>query len=105
MGLQPPVERENLSMQIRVSYAMQFRQLTGVPSQSIELPATSTLRDALESVCREHGEQVRAALFDSADEIQPSLLVCLNDEQMLTASDQPLQPGDEVFIMSAISGG
>lgn len=94
-----------VTMRILISYATQIRQLTSVSEETIELDVASTLQDALDRVCQLHGEDLHSRLFDSEGEIHGSLLVCVNDEQVISASSQPLEQGDEVLIMSAISGG
>lgn len=92
-------------MQVSVSYATQIRRVTGTSSELLEVALSATLQDVIEVACERHGDKLRTALLDSEGQIQYSIMVCLNDQQVTDASKQRVSQGDEVLVVSAISGG
>ncbi len=92
-------------MQIRVSYATQIRQITGITGESLALEEGLTLQAMVEILCEKHGEALRQALVDDAGAIRRSLILCINDKHIAEPAEVKLTEGDELLIMPAISGG
>jgi MoaE-MoaD fusion protein len=81
-------------MQIRVLFFGVLKDLTGKPSDSLNLPEDATLRDVLS-----HYEQVIPRLKDAAT----SLAMSVNQEYAGPATR--LRSGDEVALLPPVSGG
>ncbi|MGI9457775.1 MAG: MoaD/ThiS family protein [Aeoliella sp.] len=92
-------------MQIRISYATQIRQLTGASSEMLTLEESSSVQDLVDVLCNRHGDDLRAALCESGGQLRRSLILCINDQHVLDVDQQRLTDGDELLIMSALSGG
>jgi len=92
-------------MRITVCYTGQARSVTGVPSEELSLNTAATLETAVKHVCAKHGENLRLLLLDASGTVQPTLLLFVNDEQVVRGETPALQEGDEVLIMVPISGG
>ncbi|MGI9427513.1 MAG: MoaD/ThiS family protein [Bythopirellula sp.] len=92
-------------MQIRISYATQIRQHVGASSEILNVDQVSSVEALLKMLCQKHGERLREALLDETGGVRASLIVCVNDEHVLDTGGTKLSDGDDVLIMSAISGG
>lgn len=79
-------------MKVTVRYAAQAREAAGTASETVELEGSS-VRDLLRRLAERHGN-----IF-----LHPSTLVFVRDEMVRGARE--LKPGDEVSIMTPISGG
>jgi len=92
-------------MQIHVLFTAQLKDAAGAAGQMIDLPDQSTVRHLLTEIGQMHGERLRAMLFDSEGELLPSILLCLGNEQISIDHASLLSDGDELMLLSAISGG
>ncbi|MDP7266717.1 MAG: MoaD/ThiS family protein [Pirellulales bacterium] len=104
----PEINRGNTAgrpMQIHVLYTAQLKDAAGAAEQMIILPDRSTVRRCLSEIVQIHGEALRTMLFDSEENLLPSVLLCLGDEQISIDHASPLSDGDELTLLSAISGG
>jgi sulfur-carrier protein len=65
-----------------------------------------TLAEALERLCTAY-PLLRIHLFDEAGQLRTHVLIFYNEEstRWLERMDIPLQPGDRLNILQAISGG
>ena len=70
----------------------------------VDVSATS-VEEALRAL-RERYPELRTLVFGANDEINPVMVVFLNDEQLSTEQLQSaVQAGDEIEIVPAIEGG
>jgi len=92
-------------MKITVRYTGQSRSAAGVPSEEIELSGPAAVTELVKQIAHRHEEKLRALLLDTSGAIQPSLLLFVNNEQVLRGDTSKLKDGDEVTIMAPISGG
>jgi molybdopterin converting factor small subunit len=72
---------------------------------SVDIEA-ATLEEALERL-RETYPLLRVHLYDEAQRLRPHVLIFYNGEstRWLERLDVPLQPGDHLEILQAVSGG
>ena len=92
-------------MKIRLLYTAQLKAALGTSEEWIELPSGSTLSDCLEALLARHGEVLRTMLFDQDQNRWSSILPCIGNEQVPIDHPVPLSEGDEITLLSAISGG
>ncbi len=92
-------------MQITVQYEAQARRAAGVGSDTIEVSDACCVNDCIRRVADAHGEQLRSVLVDTNGEIQPALLIFLNDVQVVRQAEGVLSDGDTLTLMTPISGG
>jgi MoaD family protein len=91
-------------VRLKVSYSGQARAAAGCGSEEFELPATATLRDLLLAIASRHGERM-AELLDFKNRGAPAVLLFVNEEQVSWEAPPVLKDGDEVMLLSPISGG
>ncbi|HET6314785.1 MAG TPA: MoaD/ThiS family protein [Chloroflexia bacterium] len=92
----------NIGIEVRVPTLL--RDCTG-GSSPVTIEA-ATLAEALERL-RETYPLLRIHLYDEAQQLRPHVLIFYNEEstRWLERLDVPLQPGDRLEIIQAVSGG
>ena len=81
-------------MTVTVRYAAQARTAAGQESERVELVEGASVQDLLKSLADRYGNGVF---------LHPSTLVFVGDEQ--AGRRQSLQSGEEVTVLTPISGG
>ena len=92
-------------MKLRVSYSGQARAAAGCGSEEFELPASATLRDLLQAIASRHGEHMKALLEINPARCAPAVLTFVGEEQVRWDAPPMLNDGDEIMLLSPISGG
>ena len=92
-------------MRITIQYEAQARRAAGIRAETIDLPDGGTPHDGILQATVMHGDSLRPVLLTAAGEIQPTLLVFVNDVQVLPEKHGPLSDGDTLTLMTPISGG
>ena len=92
----------NVSIEVRVPTLL--RDCTGHRS-TVTIEA-ATLAEALQRL-RESYPLLRVHLYDEEERMRPHVLIFYNEESTgwLESLDVPLQPGDRLEIVQAVSGG
>lgn len=81
-------------MKVTVTYCGPARSLAQTSRESVELLPFATLGDLLNTLSQRHG-----------DTMPSSILIFIGDEQVAAASPVPLNEGDQITLVSPISGG
>jgi len=92
-------------MTVRLHYANRFASAVGSNREELEIDGPVRIVELLQRLAHRHGDAFRQVAFANDGELQPALMICVNDEHLLDPSDYFLRDGDEVMILSAISGG
>jgi molybdopterin converting factor small subunit len=93
-------------MQITIQYESQARRAAGVSSETIEVPdGCRSICDCIRTVAAAHGEELKPILVNADGEVQPTLLVFLNDSQIVRGTESMLSDGDTLTLMTPLSGG
>lgn len=92
-------------MKLNVSYSGQARAAAGCGTEEFELPTAATLRDLLLAIASRHGERIKSLLATNPERGAPALLVFVGEEQVRWDAPPMLKAGDEVMLLSPISGG
>jgi hypothetical protein len=66
---------------------------------------SANLSELLRSLAVRHPGPFGQLVLTPEGELLPSILLCVNDQQVDPASDDPLPDGATVTFLSAISGG
>ena len=90
-------------MQINVVFTTQLKAILGKSSVAEEVPVDTTVGELVRSLAKHDAEAFATLVLDKEKQLLPSLLICVNDQQVEEATI--LQPGDTVTLLSAISGG
>ena len=92
-------------MKVTIHYLAQLRRAAGTPREEVELEASASVADLVALAVRLHGDELRQAMLDSGDKLQPAILIFINDEQAGQPARTLLQDGDSVTFLSPIAGG
>jgi molybdopterin converting factor small subunit len=92
-------------MDVRVDYIAQVKHAAGVATELVSLAGVVPLGDLLDRLAQNHGPQFRSLVFGEDGCVNPSILVTVNDEQVLPNCGIELKIGDNVAILSPMSGG
>ena len=92
-------------MKVTVHYTTQIRSAIGKAREEVSLEEGATLSDLVQRLIREHGESLQDLLLSEQSTLLPSILLCVGDEQVDFDRSEPLSDGDQITLLSAISGG
>jgi molybdopterin converting factor small subunit len=94
-------------MRLRVQYTAQLRTAVGRSEEEIELPEGSNLAELLLQVASALCRDAAGYMLTSSGQLQPSLLVSLNNGAISTreAGDVLVNSGDVVMLLPPIAGG
>jgi molybdopterin converting factor small subunit len=91
-------------MKVTVCYSGQLKAAAGAAREEHDVVDGCSVRELVLGVAERKGDPLRSLMLDSARGLRPHILVCIDDEQVDWAT-QKLKAGDEVLLMSPISGG
>ena len=92
-------------MKLRIHYTTQLKAELGTDSEEIEAPDGSRFADVLRILAKKHMATFRLLVIDANGQLLPSILLCVDDEQISPDDNPVLSSGDSVTFLSAISGG
>ena len=92
-------------MVVTVQYTTQLKAALGVAQEQIQLKDGASLSDLLRQLAGQHGQTFSDLVLMGDGVLMPSMIVCIDDRQMPASQDIPLQDGNQVMFLSAISGG
>jgi molybdopterin synthase sulfur carrier subunit len=91
-------------MQVEVTIPSLLRDCTN--HQGCFFLEAGTLAEALQRLVQTY-PLLRVHLYDEAERLRPHVLIFFNEESIawLERLDMPLQPGDRIQVLQAVSGG
>jgi len=92
-------------MVVTVQYTTQLKAALGVARQQIQLGDHATLSELIKQLTEQHGAAFADLVLMPDGHLLPSIIVCIDDQQRSAGQDIPLQDGNQVMLLSAISGG
>ena len=94
-------------MKIEIQFVAQLRDASAVPLMNIEMSDGATVSDALKMAAAEGGADLQAKLLSSESELQPGILVFVNDSPVAAKAirTHALTDGDNILLLPPISGG
>ena len=92
-------------MNITLNYTTQVKAALGIATDSVEVESGCTVGQLLSAVAEKHGDTFRELVLTADGQLLPSIVLCLGDAQVDFAASNALAEGDEITILSAISGG
>lgn len=92
-------------MQVTIQYSGQLKLAVGRADERLELPEGATLDDLVRALAERHDNGARRFFVDEAGEMQPTLMLVVNNRQVPAGTRQTLADGDEVMLLQPISGG
>ena len=92
-------------MKLQVLFTTQLKTALGRGRDEIELPGSPTVRDLLEHLGELHGDAFRQFVWDRPGELRQSMLICVGSECVGRDLTTVLSEGDEITLLSPVSGG
>ena len=92
-------------MLITVHYTTQLKAALGVGREQLDLDPPIHLNDVLGALHERHGATFADLVYAGDGRLLPSILLCLGDNQIEASYADPLEDGDVLTLLSAISGG
>jgi molybdopterin converting factor small subunit len=92
-------------MKITFKFYAQVRQAAGAEGEQVVLADGADLAMALEDAAVRHGPDFRKLVLDDFGVVRPSMLVLVNGVPAPRGGQRKLAEGDEITLLSAVSGG
>jgi molybdopterin converting factor small subunit len=90
-------------MNIHVLYMGPLRQAAGKSGERVSISASSTMEGLVQHLATSASPPLRRLLVDEQGEMQPALLLFVEDDQVNAA--RTLRDGDVVTLLSPMAGG
>ena len=90
---------------VTVHYTAQLKASLGIACEELTLDDSATTTDLLAALVSRHGESFRTRALTDDGSLIPSILLCVNDEQLASTTGSRIPPDATVSFISAISGG
>lgn len=92
-------------MRIKVRLTGLMRHYIGEKEIDYELPRGARVSDLMLEVGRKYGSRLPDQMWDAERERFHSTIIAIRKGSPPINSDEPLRPGDEIYIISRIAGG
>ena len=93
------------TVKVKVEYSAQLKKAIGHDREEVEIAAGATAQDVLREIADREGGDVRRFLIREDGRLSPTVLLCVNDEQVLWSTPRTLAKGDLVSLTTPIAGG
>ncbi len=92
-------------MEIKIRFTAQLKDVVGQGTDKITIEEKENLQSVLSRLTERYGDKFKNILFDESGTYRNSILLVLNQYQINYVDNVVLNDGDEIAIMSPISGG
>ena len=92
-------------MKVRVFYTTQLKVALDRASEQVDIPGPLTVGQLLQHLHHLHGKPFAESVLTSQGELRPSILVCVGTDCLGRDLSVQLNDGDEVTLLSPVSGG
>lgn len=92
-------------MQINITLSGQIKRAAGFGSQQVEVSHEADDVAAIRELSRNGPEALQRILLTDTNDIQPTLLRFVNDAMIPAGQSMQLKDGDELAILTPVSGG
>ena len=90
---------------IRVEYNATIASAMGVTKEAFDSDQASSFGTLLMAIGHRHGDRLQNVLLDADGQVLPSIVVAVNDHQVVPEAGLALAGGDSVLFLSAVGGG
>lgn len=91
-------------MQVDVHYTTQLRTALNRSQETVEVPHGTTVKQLLTALSAKYPDAFGRLVCSENQQLLPNLILTVGDQQVRDL-DQPLNDGDSIMLLSAISGG
>ena len=92
-------------MIVTIQCFAQLARAAGGADHELDLDKGATVQEALRTFAEGASEETRVLLFTTAGELQPTILLFLDDEPMLFSEPATMRERSTLFIATPIAGG
>ena len=92
-------------MKVKVEFSAQMKKAIGQATEEFDLGGAPTVQDLVRQIAMREGDPLKSFLLDEQSDLGSSILLFLNDEQVLWSSPAALSDGDTLTIATPIAGG
>jgi MoaD family protein len=95
-------------MRIKIHYISLVKTFTKTSQDEFDLKETATLSDALQKIAEKYGKPFTQEVYDpDRKEMKPTFVAMVNGIHMdqQKGINTPLKDGDNIFLMSLMTGG
>ena len=95
-------------MQVKVHYISLVKSYTNKNQDDITLGENATIQDLLDQIARTYGKQFTTEVYDpNKKEMKSTFVAMVNGVLMdqLKGTNTPLKDGDNIILMSLMTGG
>ena len=92
-------------MKVKVEYSAQLKETIGQASEDLDVADATTVQTLMGQIAQRAGDEISSFLFSEQGKLSGSILLFLNDEQVLWSQPAPLNDGDVLTIATPIAGG
>jgi molybdopterin converting factor small subunit len=92
-------------MYVKVRFTGLIRHYARETEKIYEFPEGAKINDLLLVVGKEYGPRLPSNLWDAKKQRFHSTIVATRKGSPLIEEDEPLKPGDEIYILSRMAGG
>ena len=92
-------------MNVKLRYTAQLKDKAGLETENIELKPNENLHDLLKKLASRYGEEFGNILFDENGTYRNSNLIAIYLFQVSYEENNELKDGDEITLISPVSGG
>jgi len=92
-------------MEITVHFTAQLKRSLGMATDKVLLPLGGTTADLWLALANRFGAPFTDVALEVDGRLASSMLLCINQVQVPRGAERALRDGDEVHVISAISGG
>ncbi len=92
-------------MTIKLIFTAQIKEAVGLGSDNIAIYENEKLQSLLRRLAERYGEKFRKILYDDKGRYHNSNLIVINEEQIAYNENISLNDGDELILLSPVSGG
>ncbi|HJO34213.1 MAG TPA: MoaD/ThiS family protein [Anaerolineales bacterium] len=91
-------------MKIIVRYTSPLIRLTKKRNETIDVPDQSTVKDAIHSLAKLHGDEILRLFFNDSPGFESMFMVVRNGNEKV-ALDKRLVDKDEIALIAQLAGG
>jgi molybdopterin converting factor small subunit len=92
-------------IKIHVHYTTQLKAELGIEGEELEIAPPCQFTDLLQRLIVRHPAEFQRLVVDESGKLLPSILLCVDDQQISPCPETTLEDGASVMFLSAISGG
>jgi molybdopterin converting factor small subunit len=90
---------------VTILYTAQARARAGMASETVPVQEGDTIESILQLAIQRHGPELRDILLDPSGQPRATNLLFVNGRQIGWATQTPARPGDEILVLTPMSGG